>query len=126
MAVAGIPDRSPIHAQKIADFALDMQEFISRYSAETGHNISMRTGIHSGTVVAGIVGTSKFSYDLWGDVVNVASRLESTGKPGIIQVSEAVRFRLEDDYTFESRGDVEIKGKGTMQTWYLTGKLEQD
>ena len=85
----------------------------------------MRTGIHTGTVVAGIVGHSKFAYDLWGDVVNVASRMESTGEPGTIQVSDAVRIRLQDDFAFKLRGDVEIKGKGSMQTWFLTGRHEQ-
>jgi adenylate cyclase len=85
----------------------------------------MRTGIHTGTVVAGIVGTSKFSYDLWGDVVNIASRMESTSEPGYIQVSDAVHIRLQDDFTFEARGDVEIKGKGPMHTWYLTGRRDE-
>jgi class 3 adenylate cyclase len=83
----------------------------------------MRTGIHTGTVVAGIVGTSKFAYDLWGDVVNIASRMEATSEPGLIQVSEAVHVRLQDDYQFRPRGEIQIKGKeDPMHTWYLTGK----
>ncbi len=122
MVVAGIPDRSPTHAQQIADFALDMQRTLAEYSQRSGRTLSMRTGMHTGTVVAGIVGSSKFAYDLWGDVVNIASRMESTGEPGRIQVSDSVRVRLADDYEFESRGDVDIKGKGTMHTWYLLGK----
>ena len=121
MVVAGIPDRSPTHAQQIAEFALEMQETLRDYTAKAGHDLSLRTGVHTGTVVAGIVGTSKFAYDLWGDVVNVASRMESTSEPGKIQVSDAVRIRLADDYHFEARGDVEIKGKGSMHTWYLLG-----
>jgi len=122
MVVAGIPDRSPTHAQQIASFALDMQETLGAYAVRSGRPFAMRTGIHTGTVVAGIVGTSKFAYDLWGDVVNIASRMESSGEPGRIQVSDAVRIRLADDYEFEPRGDVEIKGKGMMHTWYLTGR----
>lgn len=122
MVVAGVPDRSPTHAQQIAEFALDMQETLQEYSARTGRAFEMRTGIHTGTVVAGIVGTSKFAYDLWGDVVNTASRMESTSEPGRVQVSEAVRVRLQDDYVFEERGPVDVKGKGTLHTWYLTGR----
>jgi adenylate cyclase len=122
MVVAGVPDRSPTHAQQIAAFAIEMQETIQAYAAKAGTNLSLRTGVHTGTVVAGIVGTSKFAYDLWGDVVNVASRMESTSEPGKIQVSDAVRIRLADDYLFEARGDVEIKGKGPMHTWYLIGE----
>lgn len=122
MVVAGVPDRSPTHAQQIAEFALDMQETLRSYTKRTGQEIAMRTGIHTGTVVAGIVGTSKFAYDLWGDVVNVASRMESTSEPGFIQVSNAVRVRLQDDYDFDDRGPVEMKGKGSVHTWYLTGR----
>lgn len=122
MIVAGIPDRSPTHAQQIADFALEMQATLADYAERSGRPLAMRTGIHTGTVVAGIVGTSKFAYDLWGDVVNIASRMESSGEPGRIQVSDAVRVRLSDDYVFEPRGDVDIKGKGLMHTWYLTGR----
>jgi len=122
MVVAGVPDRSPTHAQQIAEFALDMQAVLQEYASRSGRPIAMRTGVHTGTVVAGIVGTSKFAYDLWGDVVNIASRMESSGEPGRIQVSDTVRVRLADDFTFESRGDVDIKGKGPMKTWYLTGR----
>ncbi|MDG2307091.1 MAG: adenylate/guanylate cyclase domain-containing protein [Candidatus Binatia bacterium] len=122
MVVAGVPDRTSTHAQQIAEFALDMQETLRGYAESSGRPLRMRTGIHTGTVVAGIVGTSKFAYDLWGDVVNVASRMESTSEPGSIQVSDAVRVRLQDDYTFEERGSVELKGKGPMNTWYLTGR----
>ncbi|MBT5583418.1 MAG: hypothetical protein HOJ54_05375, partial [Phycisphaerae bacterium] len=106
--------------------SLEMQATIKDYAAKTGRDISMRTGIHTGTVVAGIVGTTKFSYDLWGDVVNIASRMESTGEPGQIQVSDAVRVRLQDDFNFDDRGEVEIRGKGPMRTWYLTGRVEHE
>lgn len=123
MVVAGVPDRSPIHAQQIANFALDAQELLGEYSRKSGRDILMRTGIHTGTVVAGIVGTSKFAYDLWGDVVNIASRMEATSEPGLIQVSDAVHVRLQDDYHFRSRGEIQIKAKkDPMHTWYLTGR----
>jgi class 3 adenylate cyclase len=125
MVCAGVPDRSSTHAQQIAAFAMDMQETLDDYTARSGRTIAMRTGIHTGTVVAGIIGTSKFSYDLWGDVVNIASRMESSSQPGCIQVSDAVRIRLQDDYRFEPRGEVEIKGKGPMPTWYLTGRKDE-
>ena len=126
MVAAGVPDRSPTHTQQIAAFSLEMQATIKDYAAKSGRDINMRTGIHTGTVVAGIVGTTKFSYDLWGDVVNIASRMESTGEPGQIQVSDAVRVRLQDDFNFDDRGEVEIRGKGPMRTWYLTGRVEHE
>lgn len=126
MVAAGVPDRSPTHTQQIAAFSLEMQATIKDYAAKSGRDINMRTGIHTGTVVAGIVGTTKFSYDLWGDVVNIASRMESTGEPGQIQVSDAVRIRLQDDFNFDARGEVEIRGKGPMHTWYLTGRAEHE
>ncbi len=126
MVAAGVPDRSPTHTQQIAAFSLEMQATIKDYAAKSGRDINMRTGIHTGTVVAGIVGTTKFSYDLWGDVVNIASRMESTGEPGQIQVSDAVRVRLQDDFHFDARGEVEVRGKGPMHTWYLTGRVEHE
>jgi adenylate cyclase len=80
--------------------------------------------MHTGTVVAGIVGTQKFSYDLWGDVVNIASRYESTGTPNKIHVSDSVRVRLADDFAFEDAGEVDLKGKGMMRSWFLVGDKE--
>jgi adenylate cyclase len=80
--------------------------------------------MHTGTVVAGIVGTQKFSYDLWGDVVNIASRYESTGTPNRIHVSDSVRVRLEDDFIFEDAGEIDLKGRGAMRSWFLVSGKE--
>jgi class 3 adenylate cyclase len=84
----------------------------------------MRIGIHSGPVIAGVIGTDKFAYDLWGDTVNTASRMESHGVEGAIQVTETTYQRLQPCYEFEERGVVEIKGKGVMRTYFLTGKVK--
>lgn len=124
MVVGGVPDRSPIHCQQVANFALQALKRIQDYSQETGQQLSIRIGIHTGTVVAGIVGKQKYSYDLWGDVVNIASRMESAGMPNMIHVTEAVKIRLADDYEFESRGSVEIKGKGPMNTYFLLNRKD--
>jgi adenylate cyclase len=82
----------------------------------------MRFGIASGPVVAGVVGTQKFFYDVWGDAVNITSRMESTGEPGKIQVSQDIYERLNGEFLLESRGVIDVKGKGEMQTWFLTGR----
>ncbi len=120
MVVGGVPERSPIHCQQVARFALAAMKTVDQYNRDTGQNLQMRIGIHTGTVVAGIVGTRKYSYDLWGDVVNIASRLESTSLPGRIHVANAVRTRLLDDFELEERGQVEIRGLGSVQTFFLT------
>jgi adenylate cyclase len=121
MVVGGVPDRSPTHCQQVANFALAAMKSIEEYSLETGQKLSIRIGIHTGTVVAGIVGKQKYSYDLWGDVVNVASRMEGAGMPNMIHVTESVHLRLSDDFIFESRGMVELKGKGSFKTYFLKG-----
>ena len=122
MAVSGVPEPRADHARRIADFALVMQEDFARYAATHGIEIELRTGIHSGTAVAGVVGEKKFAYDLWGDVVNVASRMETTGMPRRIHVTEAFKVRLADVYDFEEVGEVEVKGKGPMRTYFLLGR----
>ncbi len=122
MVVGGVPDRRSTHCQQIAEFAINALESFNEYAREFVEPLQIRVGIHTGTVVAGVVGTQKFSFDLWGDVVNIASRLESTGSPNRIHVSDAVQVRLHDDYDFEERGDVEIKGKGSIHTWFLEGR----
>jgi len=122
MVVAGAPKRNPLHCQQIAQFALDLVQTIGEYSANTSFDLKIRIGLHTGTVAAGIIGESKFSYDLWGEVVNLASRLESTSAPNRIHVSEVVKARLSDDFIFEENGSIELKGFGTVHSWFLSGK----
>lgn len=119
MAVAGLPKPRRDHAESIAQMALDMQSAVAEYNAQTGSSFSLRIGINSGPVVAGVIGIKKFSYDLWGDTVNTASRMESHGIPGQIQVTPTVYERLCDRYLFEQRESVQIKGKGEMTTYLL-------
>ena len=102
--------------------ALDMQTAIARFQAEKGEPFQIRIGINTGAVVAGVIGIKKFIYDLWGNTVNIASRMESHGIPGRIQVTNATYKRLKDKYLFEKRGTIAIKGKGEMITYWLTGK----
>jgi adenylate cyclase len=122
MAVAGVPDRSPTHAQQMADFSLEALALLHQENQRMSRNLQIRIGMHSGTVAAGIIGRKKFAYDLWGDVVNVTSRLEGTAEPMKIHVSESVHARLEDSYLFEQRGEVELRNRGKLRTYYLIGK----
>jgi class 3 adenylate cyclase len=122
MAVAGVPDRSPTHAQQMADFSLEALAALKSQNKQMSRNLEIRIGMHSGTVAAGIIGRKKFAYDLWGDVVNITSRLEGTAEPMKIHVSESVHARLEDSYLFEERGEVELKNRGKLRTYYLVGK----
>lgn len=119
MLASGIPVPRKDHAMQAAAFAFAMLNELRRFVAETGYPISMRIGIHSGPVVAGIIGTRKFVYDLWGDTVNIASRMESHGQPGRIHCSETVYEELSGIYKFERRGSIDIKGKGKMDTYFL-------
>lgn len=122
MVVAGIPEPQADHAKRIGEFALAVRDDFQRFAAGRGLGISLRIGVHSGTAIAGVVGTKKFTYDLWGDVVNVASRIESTGQPGRIHVSEAFMIRLKDTFQFSDHATVELKGKGPMATYFLEGR----
>lgn len=119
MVVGGLPTARADHAQAIALLALEMQSALMRFNLKIGENFQLRIGIHSGSVVAGIIGISKFSYDLWGDTVNVASRMESNGMPGKIQVTGATYERLKDEFRFKERGKIPVKGKGEMLTYWL-------
>ena len=118
MVAAGVPRPRPDHAHAIADLALRMRDHTATNPVD-GRRLAFRTGINSGPVTAGIIGTHKFAYDLWGDTVNTASRMESSGVPGAIQVSPSTYELLKDRYVCEPRGPIEVKGKSEMATWLL-------
>jgi class 3 adenylate cyclase len=124
MAVCGLPRPCPDHAERMARMALRIAESTQKYGEEKGMNLQLRIGINSGPVVAGVIGTTKFIYDLWGDTVNLASRMESTGVPGQIQVTRAVYEHLKHSFEFESRGMVQVKGKGDIETWLMHGEYQ--
>ena len=123
MVVAGAPELRPDHAQAAAEMALDMQEALAALSQRLGREMTMRVGIHSGPVVAGVIGSKKFIYDLWGDTVNLASRMESQGLGAAIQVSDATRERLKGAFELEARTPIHVKGRGEMQTYLLRGRI---
>jgi adenylate cyclase len=122
MVAGGLPEPRPDHAEAVAEMALALREEAGRHLDPAGRPLQVRIGIDSGPVVAGVIGTAKFSYDLWGDTVNTASRMESTGVPGCIQVTERTYRRLRGRYRFERRGPVQVKGKGELVTWFLVGR----
>jgi adenylate cyclase len=121
MVVSGVPEARPDHLEALASLALDMADAVAGLTDPRGREVPLRIGVASGPVVAGVVGARKFFYDVWGDAVNVASRMESTDVEGRIQVPNDVYERLRDRFEFEERGEIEIKGKGRMHTWYLVG-----
>ena len=122
MVAGGIPIAMENHTEAVANMALAMQESISSFRFND-ITLQTRVGFHTGPVIAGVIGRNKFSYDIWGDAVNIASRLESHGEAGKIQVSKDVYTTLKDKFTFEERGEITIKGIGLMETYFLTGKI---
>lgn len=124
MAVSGIPISNTENAKNIAEFALEVKEAMNNYKTKDGKLIKFRIGIDCGAVVAGVIGSNKFIYDLWGDTVNTASHMETYGMPGEIQVTDRFRDKLSNSFDFEKRGEIEIKGKGPMNTFYLKGKKD--
>ncbi len=123
MVASGVPVKCEDHLIKIAKLALAMQEDIKANVGFTQPELSIRIGIHTGEVIAGVLGTQKLSYDIWGDTVNTAARMESTGEPNMIHCSEQVFKALEDKFVFKERGEIDIKGKGTMKTYFLISQL---
>lgn len=119
LVVSGLPDENSNHAPDICRMALEMQHFIEDFNRTENLRLQIRIGIHSGSVIGGVIGPKKFTFDLWGDTVNLASRLETTGVPGKIHVSAATRELVKDLFQFEIREPLEIKGHGTMQTYFI-------
>ncbi|TAE53499.1 MAG: adenylate/guanylate cyclase domain-containing protein [Nostocales cyanobacterium] len=119
MVVGGLPTPRSDHAIAVAKMALEMQRSICKFKTPHGECFQLRIGINTGSVVAGVIGLKKFSYDLWGDAVNVASRMESHGVVGKIQVSEITYFYLQDHFQLEKRGEIKVKGRGMMTTYFL-------
>jgi adenylate cyclase len=122
MVVGGMSEATPDHTARVAAMALDLNAAVSRIDTAVRLGIKFRIGIHCGPVIAGVIGTKKFIYDVWGDTVNLASRMESLSTPGRIQVTEAVRDRLDNRFVLEPRGLIDVKGKGLTSTWFLVGR----
>ncbi len=122
MVAAGLPVAVADHTNRAAHMALDMNDAMERFNEESHYKLKVRIGIDSGAVVAGVIGKRKFLYDVWGDVVNTASRMESHGVAGRIQVTDATRERLSESFNLEQRGIINVKGKGDMHTWFLNSR----
>jgi class 3 adenylate cyclase len=124
MAAAGLPEQRANHAQAAAKMAKDMLAAVARIAAETGEALALRIGLNSGPVVAGVIGRKKFIYDMWGDTVNTASRMESHGVPGEVQLSEATAAFLRQTFALTERGAIQVDGKGEMRTFLLGEQIQ--
>ena len=122
MVASGVPKPRPDHAQALASMALEMRDYLLERPSTTKEPLQFRIGVNSGPAIAGIIGHTKFHYDIWGDAVNTASRMESHGVPGRVQISQATYELLKDEFTCVSRGVIDVKGKGEMETWFLEGR----
>jgi adenylate cyclase len=119
MVASGIPHGRPDHAQALAHMALDMRDYISTHTFRSGQRVSFRIGINSGSMIAGVIGRRKFVYDVWGDAVNVASRMESHGLEGAVQITQATYELIKNEFVCEPRGTMNVKGKGEMEVWLV-------
>jgi adenylate cyclase len=126
MVVSGVPEPREDHIEALASLALDMADAVADLKDPQGRAVPLRIGLAAGPVVAGVVGARKFFYDVWGDAVNIAARMETTDVAGRIQVPQDVYERLKHAFLLEERGDVDIKGKGVMHTWYLVGRRDDE
>ena len=119
MVASGVPRGRPDHAQALARMALDMRDYISTHTFHNGRRVSFRIGINSGSMIAGVIGRRKFVYDVWGDAVNIASRMESHGLGGAVQITQTTYELIKDEFVCEPRGTVHVKGKGEMEVWLV-------
>ncbi|TAE24363.1 MAG: adenylate/guanylate cyclase domain-containing protein [Candidatus Kapaibacterium sp.] len=129
MAAAGVPLANPMHTEAVARMGLAILHETQLFAEQSGINLNVRVGIHTGNIVAGVIGQKKFIYDVWGDTVNTASRMESSGEAGKVHISEAVYRALQhqtEEFVFEERGEISVKGKGTMRTYFLSAKEMKD
>lgn len=124
MLAGGLPLRRADHAQAVATAALAMLAAIKQMNKTSKHRLELRVGIHTGDVVAGVIGSRKFTYDVWGDTVNTASRMQTHSLPGHIQITEATATRLAPDFELKPRGHIQVRGQGRMPTWFLVGRKE--
>jgi len=120
MVASGVPRGRPDHAQALVGMALEMLDYVSSHTFQNGHQLSFRIGINSGSMVAGVIGRRKFVYDVWGDAVNIASRMESHGVGDAVQITRATYELIKDEFVCEPRGTVLVKGKGEMEVWLVS------
>jgi len=125
MVASGVPRRRTDHAQALVCMALEIRDFVTSHTFRNGQQVSFRIGISSGPVIGGVIGRRKFVYDVWGDAVNVASRMESHGTEDTIQITQATYELIKDEFVCEPRGAVNVKGKGEMEVWLVVSAKEK-